>query len=226
MIDLALGKHGTLTNLGASDWGTDVEMLHALNFSGSTAAVEHVLFPFIQPPKPRTVCAWISVIADADNKEVLGWVESGVSGGHTDEFRVTPAEKLEYGSWNGTSFGSVTGGTTLTSAWTHVAMTRAANDDVELFINGVSEATGSVSEAPTNLNNYLIGGSLTDVMKEPFNGRIAYLDVNNVVLPAAVINQKASPQHRWNIFYELGRVFYSVPAAAAVGNPWHVYANQ
>ena len=46
------------------------------------------------------------------------------------------------------------------------------------------------------------------------------------LLNSTVAYQMWDPHTRHDLIYELGRVFYSFPAAAAVGNPWHVYAQQ
>ena len=48
----------------------------------------------------------------------------------------------------------------------------------------------------------------------------------NVLIGPQVAYQMWDPHTRHDLIYELRRVFYSFPAAAAVGNPWHVYAQQ
>ncbi|KKL08753.1 hypothetical protein LCGC14_2572720, partial [marine sediment metagenome] len=99
--------------------------------------------------------------------------------------------------------------------------------DLTGYVDGVSQPVGSeVAGVPnTTLGvNVVIGNRTSEVAT--FSNAIGEFRIYDIAVNPDIIRLMWEPPTRWDLYYELGRVFYSVPAVVAVGNPWHVYAPQ
>ena len=97
-----------------------------------------------------------------------------------------------------------------------------------LYLDGVEVDTavpsGEIWDGSSNL--FLAAADDASLPSGPADMTFHDLRFYTTTLPAATVRHMWDPQTRWDLYYELGRVFYSVPAVVAVGNPWHVYAQQ
>ena len=114
--------------------------------------------------------------------------------------------------------------------------------NVAFYVDGVKQASPVISDNDLvngqfyhitfTASNIVTAGSSPQIFTQD-NGANFNLDGGGVCIyfwDRTLSDKEAfslhAPETRWNIFHELGRVFYSVPAVVAVGNPWYAYANQ
>ena len=102
-------------------------------------------------------------------------------------------------------------------------------NNLDIYLDGVELASslqvGAHADMRTTSTNITLGGRPFTNFTEELKGELYDCRIYDRSFSAAEAWQMAN-EKRWDVYYELGRVFYSIPAAAAVGNPWHVYAQQ
>ena len=102
------------------------------------------------------------------------------------------------------------------------------SDLQEIYKNGIlSPSTGGQGVWGSNSlgTNLHIGKRIASIDTNFMDGKMFEVRTYSNLVHPAVIYQMWHPPTRWDLYYELGRVFYSFPAVT-VGNPWHVYAQQ
>ena len=116
--------------------------------------------------------------------------------------------------------------------WTLLELVQDGIEPV-LYINGIKETLtydvtedktlwfkGLFTDAATPADSFNVGileRNGSDIV--PLQGRFVDLRIGSNITSAALAYQKWVPRTRWDLYHELGRVFYSVPAAAAAPAP-------
>ena len=113
------------------------------------------------------------------------------------------------------------------NTWHHACAVFAATNDRRAFLDGGGKGTDTTTVTPTSIDRIGIGQQADLTLgSDEMSGRLADARIYNRTLRDGDVLHQADVPTRWDLYYELGRVFYSFPAVAAVGNPWHVYAQQ
>ena len=237
--------HGTLTNMNPDvDWVPSIHGEHALDFDGSD---DHIILTTLGDLGSNladgvTGSFWIKT---TDTSQ--GWVfgTRNPSDGVRLDMRintdpVTAANvtgEIQLFSQDEDTvqlFGGVNSDTGITDGfWHNIVFTiHFSTNTIQVFVDGVSQAiVYDLQNTPSNFVNWtrnqFIGGfNDGGAPLTPLTGQLESFQFNNTILPEPTLKSFFYLPTRWGLYYELGRVFYSVPAAAAVGNPWHVYAQQ
>lgn len=189
---------GTLHNMEGADWVAG-KIGSALNFSGdgTTEYVSIADSASLDIPGPVTLCAWVNATSFTSSGEedvILGKSSAAVSAQYylsTDDSPSTSAKRIVFG-WTNTA-GSVTESyvstnTISSGAWHHVCGVRVNNNDVDLYINGVSQTV-----------NVFQGGNVTpSTATAPITlgraGAVSALYWNGVIDDARVYNRDLSAQ--------------------------------
>ena len=234
--DLAGTVDGTLVDMDPNtDWEPDVEMGWGLDFDNNNDHILMLPHPSLDTVgQDLTVSAWVNANTSASNEDIashgrfvvdLAWLIRKENA--SDQFQVFLSP-----DGTATSFKQYNSNVAIAGAVHHVAFTWIA-DVLRLYVDGVEdtgtkERDDSVTSLASVANNLIVGAFDNDgTIGTFYDGSIYHLQINHVGLTDQVIWQMGGdPRTRWDILYELGRVFYSFPAVVAVGNPWHVYVQQ
>ena len=231
----------TGTSEGGPVWTADPDFGWVLTFDGTNAGGGDDRVNLGSGPTLLTgvgswwFSAWIFVESTAqENGEYDIYRRSAVSGANgsfvvrVGEFgpsNLTWGVSSNNGSW--TDFNAATAITT--GRWEHI---QAGTDGttVYFYLNGAADGSAAWTDPSTVADlPHAFGATNAATPAEVLDGSIAEFRMYNR-FPGTARDTFArtiyAPNTRWNLYHELGRVFYSVPAAAAVGNPWHVYAQQ
>ena len=163
------GNTGTAQNLDAPDWIANGRINGSLNFSGD-ATTEYVTVPHsasLDITGPVTVCAWVkatSFTSTGEEDMILGKGTSAPTAQYylsTDDDASSTTKRIVFG-WTNTA-GTIaesyrSNGSINTGSWYHICGMRVTNDDVDIYINGVSQ-TISVFQGG-NVTPSTAGGAL------------------------------------------------------------------
>ena len=131
----------------------------SLNFDGVDDEVD---FPGSYPAytsNSLTIEAWINASSSGygTDRDIVSWEDVDAS----VEFRLRPTGILQFLVYDGLDVQVVEGTTDLnTDTWTHVAVVKNGNN-VTLYVNGVQEATGTISITFTPTQFYIGRGGFT-----------------------------------------------------------------
>ncbi len=223
---------------------SDIEMLVGLNFDG---AADYVSIPSNSAFKPAHIhsMAWFRPASTSDAFATVFAQPYDTEVTWNNPFNTWNI--LRAGSTEGVQWRKTTddGGTPRTDALNsngngfvngvlaHSGMTWNG-DILRGYINGIEDNTfdspfdGDLDYDSSN-PNLMIGQQSTDAPGSFYGGEIfetRIYDLDTATPEVLLESLVFDPKTRWDLYYELGRVFYSFPAVAAVGNPWHVYAQQ
>jgi len=123
----------------------------------------------------------------------------------------------------GTGQGWGTGDVIVTDTWNHYAMVfdgdlSGDSNRLKVYFNGVQQTltfTGGVPATVPTIATPLSIGVEASVPARTWKGSIADARIYTKALSPQVIYQMWSPSARWQLYYEIGRVYYSFPLAAA-----------
>ncbi|MEM7179780.1 MAG: LamG-like jellyroll fold domain-containing protein [Spirochaetota bacterium] len=125
---------------------------YVLDFDGSDdKAVTNTIIPYNSTA--FTVIAWVKTTADG---VIFAWGSSTIN-----NFTIVQIHlgKLRLAMGSGSSPVYIDGSTTITTgSWTHIAVTKRADDTVTLYVNGSIDGSGSVSSS-----NYTVSPSVTSI---------------------------------------------------------------
>lgn len=156
---LTLGTTGALTN----DSDT------AITWTGSTGQRADIAYAAWQAPTDFSVEAWIKP-SGSTTRNILSRYASTFATS-TFAFRVDSDGVLRLYLFNGSSFGTVAGGSPSSGVWSHVAAT-VSGTSVTVYRDGSSAGTGTLSRNSTTAS-LCIGARSTDGVSagtEPWNG--------------------------------------------------------
>ena len=148
-------RTGTLTN--GPEWkasGCFGGSRQALDFDGTNDFVNITPYPAYNN-STLTIEAWIKPTNTSD-KEIVGWGSLSGTAGDAAQFRIEEG-KLQFGV-SAPGWQSVSGVTSINSGnWTHVAVVKNGTA-VSLFVNGVLDASATLSTSSPTIGNLQIGG--------------------------------------------------------------------
>jgi hypothetical protein len=180
------GRHGTLTNMdAASDW-VIAPGGWALDFDGVNDNVPTGIegTKFIPPGQPFSVSLWV-YLSGAQPSSAGGYLISDfTSAGYDCSFsiRVLTDNRIDAFT-NAQAHDLIRGGSITTDEWFHVAYVSRSAANKELFVDGVSVGTSTVSVTRATAGNLTFGqpGDFT-AANFRLNGRLADLGVWNRAL--------------------------------------------
>jgi hypothetical protein len=186
---------------------------HALDFDGVN--------DYVSATSP------VTVISPSTNLTFMAWVRPNATGlqdilslgspnsTEVAELRLNNLNQLEYGR-NPTTWQSVTSANSIgTGSWTHVAVVQAGAD-VQLYINGVLEASSSINSTTNFINLYLGARRYSGADDQFFNGQLDEVSVWNTALSAAQVQDYMNRSLAGD---ETGLVsYYRMDYGAANGN--------
>ena len=153
----------------------------ARDFNGSTDKAQPSSPPFTAAP--FTVSGWFN--HGSSQTGTIFSVSDGTTGNHFFNMRVT-AGTPDVLTFNAVEGGqdSLSGSTEVTTgAWHHAAFVARAANDREIYLDGASEGTSSVSKAPTGIDQGAVGVLLWDAGPvNYFDGLLAEIAIWNVGL--------------------------------------------
>ena len=236
------GNDGTLT-AGAS-FVTDVERMWVIDLDGTNDLVSmDGLITLLANETVGYISLWVNVDTD-DGAENHAFVISRDADGTRTEFYVNydlraGADRFDIRCRaDGTDHWRYQ--TALESTDAHIGkwlLIEVVQDGTEpkIFLNGEQDTGGSFTIATdktkwfkailtdatspsdtANLGVNEINGS--DLV--PFDGKVCDLRIGTNITPSGLARQKWNPQTRWDLYYELGRVFYSFAAGAVAFVPY------
>ena len=235
--DLANLNPNAVLGSGAAQpsWTSDTELLTVVDFDGNDYATvaDNDLISF--GDQDFTVAIWVKfrTLPVSNNFSSLINKLAGADREYELFYRgtATPALRFEVATGVSSSRSVLWSGTVVANRWYlmfgwHDSVANTIN--ISVFSDQDSDRSDSVAhtEGCRDGANPLTFGAFSDQASRFLDGFIGEVSIYDQVLPAAVRHHKYNPPTRWDLHYELGRVFYSFPAPAAVGNPWHVYAQQ
>jgi len=123
----------------------------AFSFNGSSDMVSIPTFPSM--PSAMTASAWVYTSTSGAYKHILANWDSGASAVEYD-FGLDTSNRLFF---QGTSALIYSSSAVPVDTWTFVAFTRSVDDDIVLYVNGISVQTGSVSPSGSGYGETRIG---------------------------------------------------------------------
>jgi hypothetical protein len=185
-----ISNNGNLYNLGPTGpatWVTSGAFYgprHALDFDGVN--------DYVSATSP------VTVISPSTNLTFMAWVKPSATGlqdilslgspnsTEVAELRLNNLNQVEYGR-NPATWQSVTSANSIgTGSWTHVAVVQSGTN-VQLYINGVPDSTGSITSA-TNLSNIYLGSRrYSGANDQFFNGQLDEVSIWNTALSSTQI---------------------------------------
>ena len=169
---------------------------------------------------PMSVSCWFRTSTSGAFQGLVSKRDDSVGGAVPHWFMRIQSDNTVRGQVNSSvgNEANVTGTTTVTDGNLHLALfVWAGANDVKLYIDGISEGTiggtGTVGDIDTT-DDIFMGAHLngSGLVSSPFTGQLFDARVGLSVVNAATARQMHEPQTRWDLYSELGRVFYSVPA--------------
>ncbi|OQX25389.1 MAG: hypothetical protein BWK80_15880, partial [Desulfobacteraceae bacterium IS3] len=160
---------------------------NALTFDGANDYVTVSPIPAWANSSPMTIEAWIKTSDGKLVNDILSWGNSSIMNGV--EFRTTNG-KLQL--LKNPTAASVTSATSVnTGNWTHIAAVKDASNNVILYVNGIQDASGSLSTDSITADLFYIGvlnwGGIS--LTSCFNGQIDEVRIWNVARTQAEIKQ-------------------------------------
>ena len=101
----------------------------------------------------------------------------------------------------------------------HFLFVSYASDDHRLFLDGVQSATNTETGTAGPFSSFDLFGWAGSASQR-FHGEATDFRLYDVAPQPSVIYQMWAPGTRWQLYYELGQVFYSLPAAAVAFVPY------
>jgi hypothetical protein len=180
------GNNGTLTN--GPIW-TPGQLGGALSFDGVNDWVDIGNPNILNPVNAISVCAWVKTPAPTPTIQM---VVNKDDAGFQYVLRITGSGQMFFRVSNAatTVFPSITGNTTLlANTWYHACgtYTNAGNGAVNLYLNGIADATtvtGSITMANNN-NRHVAIGNRYSALDFPFSGVIDDVRIYNRELSAS-----------------------------------------
>ena len=218
--ELVRGLNGTLTGMDlATAWTSDIEMTSGLLFDGLNDFVTVPHDADLQPAGTDgafSVCCWVKVLTEGDWLAFLSKDQDGASGIYRFQIDNTAAPNRLW------VFGikKLIGGTNVlkstttvqTTSFVHICGTWDGTTQ-RIFINGIEENSDTPTTGFEHANPLEFGRNSGGQ-----NANCVLLHISfykGLAVDPKVIYQMWDPPTRWQLQYERGRVFYSIPAAAA-----------
>jgi hypothetical protein len=215
------GRHGTLTNMdAASDW-VIAPGGWALDFDGVNDNVPTGIegTKFIPPGQPFSVSLWV-YLSGAQPSSAGGYLISDfTSAGYDCSFsiRVLTDNRIDAFT-NAQAHDLIRGGSITTDEWFHVAYVSRSAANKELFVDGVSVGTSTVSVTRATAGNLTFGqpGDFT-AANFRLNGRLADLGVWNRALASPEVGAlyRAGQGGLGRLLTQQRRRVYGISATAA-----------
>jgi len=214
------GNHGALTNMdAASDWvGTPGGW--ALDFDGvnDNVPTDIEATKVIPSGKPFSVSLWV-YLSGAQPSTAGGYLISDFNAAGSDcslSIRVFRSNSIDAFT-NAQAHDLIRGGSITTDEWFHVVFVSRSEANKELYVDGVSVGTSTVSVTRATAGNLTFGqpGDLTS-LNFRLNGRLADLGMWNRALaaPEVVALHRASQGGLGRLLTQQRRRVYGIPAAA------------
>ena len=204
--DLLRVQNGVITTV----WIKDAEMGPVLNRNDGTVNVL-MASPTVSS-FPITVVCWVKL--DATTDERIWQIADAGSATAYIMFVADGGRGWEYQFRNGTGFDSdgfsvANGGTLDSTAWHCVVCSSASATSHKIWVDGVllEEDTNNTT-FPAVTNQAFLGES-DQAPSEACQASIAHWAVYDTAWNDALAYHAYSPRSRWDIYHELGRVFYS-----------------
>lgn len=219
------GNHGTYADASAPSTETPSSHFvntHSLSFNGSSDYIT------INRPVADdfSICAWVKTATPGNTTnhwETAPILDAEVPGVANDfGFGIDSNGHLAYGN-GGLYDATVNGATVVTDdAWHHVCVTRKeATREVELFVDGSSDATGSTHSAVLNSSaTARIGYGLDGTAAKYFDGLIDDVRVYERVLPSSSIRDLAQGYHSTDRTAPVITLNGSASVEIYTGNPY------
>jgi len=206
---------GTFLNFVVSDWLADKEMGWGADFARADRDAIQITGLFGSPAQ-GSIMAWFDLDEnDDEGNEIL-------SLGNNLSFKPFRAGDSSYGGFYRFSTG-FNATRTATFNPTGAGVTHGAyvcdpgNSDQRVYANGDEILSTSHSDAivysqgvDTFIGRQGDGDALTD-----WDGRAFDIRFYDIALSGTVVQHAFNPVTRWDLYYELYRIFYSFPVAAA-----------
>ncbi|MEK9149380.1 MAG: LamG-like jellyroll fold domain-containing protein, partial [Candidatus Desantisbacteria bacterium] len=152
---------------------------YSLNFTGTNDKVQ-LDVPLITGSGDFTISAWAYASGSTADADYIAGNYSANNGGGIEFYIYQNKLQLFIGT-------SVTGTASLSvDTWYHVAVTRIGGGAVKLYLNGVQDGSGTLSNSITGSRNFAIGNG-PDYTSEKFEGKIDEVRVYNAGLSPAQV---------------------------------------
>ena len=157
----------------------DAKFNEAANFNGSSSHIT-ISNPLGTGNVAYSVSAWIYLNATSHTGGIYTIWDGTASSGNNLFFKVEGG-KISIGNY-GTSVTSVN--TLAVNQWVHVAVTRDTSNNVELYVNGQPDTSGTLTLSLGNYNTII--GALSSTVQN-FNGKIDQVRIYNSALGATQV---------------------------------------
>ncbi len=210
-INLASQQHGSLVgnaNFAPAEYGGI-----GCDFDGAGDYIS-IPSPF-NPNAELTLAAWVVFDNVAGSNDVF-------TAERTNQIAILRCQldKMKFWVYTGTSFELAQGATTVvTDTVYHVAGTMHSNDGMVLYLNGQQDGSNTSTAALGGGTGDWVAGIHSNLSSNPVDGREWWLTAWDRPLSAPEVAHLHDVATRWDLAYELGQVFYSLPVAAPAANP-------
>ena len=214
------GRHGTLTNMdAASDWVASPGGW-ALDFDGVDDNVPTGIegTKFIPPGQPFSLSLWV-YLSGVQPSTAGGYLISDFNAAGSDcslSIRVFRDNSIDAFT-NSQGHDLIRGGSITTDAWFHVVFVARSEANKELYVDGVSVGTSTVSVTRATAGNLTFGqaGDVTSVNFR-LNGRLADLGMWNRALASPEVEAlyRAGQGGLGRLLTQRKRRVYGIPATA------------
>lgn len=206
-----------LTNNGGVSASVDPLMGPVFAFDDASSQYFEVGSPILAAP-PLSFTAWGNSDDQTINQVVVSIKASASAatrdliylyliGSGTDTVGAATASGSGYSE-------AVTTTTYVAGAWEHWAAVYASSSSRAAYRNGGGKGTESTSRVPGTMNTTSIGRRSTSTFLY-FSGKMADVRCYNRALTDSEVFQQWDAKNRWDLYYPLARVKYSIPKAGA-----------
>jgi len=218
----ALAADGTFN--GTIAWNVDPDGLmgNVVEFPGGVGG-DRVDIPFFLNPNdgPASICVWGYLRSmPGNNDQNIIFQQEGAGGVKWLGVRNDATKNSVTTAIGGILFEANTDITARTNEWIHYSCTWSSGGSGTMNIYLDGENDGSATRDPqSETSGYRYGAHKVPGMGpgegESWDGFLCDLRIYNVEVPASVVRAMWSPSSRWDMYYELNRIYYSFPPAAA-----------
>ena len=222
-IGSTLASNGTL--LGNVVWSAEPGgFLNVVEFFGGFSGSDYISIPFFFNPNsgPGSIIAWAFATEHPSfgdgNRNIWQQENNGGTGrSWLQSFNPGSGDTRVSSFLGGTRVNGATNINGRLNDWMHLATTWASGGSgtARVYLDGVEDGSGTI-DPETCTGNYRLGAHKAPISKnENWDGSLCDVRIYNVECPASILYQAWDPSRRWDMYYELNRIYYSFPVAVA-----------